>query len=55
MSPLRAEPGVQFFHDSISLQVLLEQTTGFQTTSSRDFFNLDPNLHRWRQSLRQFV
>lgn len=55
MSPLRSEPGVQFFHDSISLQLLLEQTTGFETTNSRDFFNLDPNLPRWRHSLRQFV
>ena len=55
MSPLRDEPGVQFFHDSISLQALLEQTTGLETSSSRDFFNLDLNLHRWRQSLRQFV
>ena len=55
MSPLRDEPGVWFFHDSISLQALLEQTTGLETSSSRDFFNLDLNLHRWRQSLRQFV
>ena len=55
MSPLRAEPGVQFFHDSISLQVLLEHLPDFETSSNRDFFNLDPNLHRWRQSLRQFV
>jgi len=55
MSPLRDEPGVQFFHDSISLQALLEQTTGLETSSSRDFFNLDLNLYRWRQSLRQFV
>ena len=55
MSPLRDETGVQFFHDSISLQALLEQTTGLETSSSRDFFNLDLNLHRWRQSLRQFV
>ena len=55
MSPLRDEPGVQFFHDSTSLQVLLEQMTGLETSSSRDFFNLDLNLYRWRQSLRQFV
>ncbi len=55
MSPLRDEPGVQFFHDSISLQALLEQTTGLETSSGRDFFNLDLNLYRWRQSLRQFV
>lgn len=55
MSPLRDEPGVRFFHDSISLQALLEQATGLETSSSRDFFNLDLNLHRWRQSLRQFV
>jgi hypothetical protein len=41
MSPLRLEPGVQFFHDTISLQALLEQTTGLETSSSRDFFNLD--------------
>ena len=55
MSPLRLEPGVQFFHDSISLQALLMQPTGLETSSSRDFFNLDLNLHRWRQSLRQIV
>ena len=55
MSPLRDEPGVRFFHDSISLQVLLEQMTGLETTNSRDFFNLDLNLYRWRKSLRQFV
>jgi surface carbohydrate biosynthesis protein (TIGR04326 family) len=55
MSPLRLEPGVQFFHDSTSLQALLQQTTGLDTANSRDFFNLDLNLHRWRQSLRQIV
>ena len=55
MSPLRDELGVWFFHDSISLQVLLEQMTGLETTNSRDFFNLDLNLYRWRKSLRQFV
>jgi surface carbohydrate biosynthesis protein (TIGR04326 family) len=55
MSPLRLEPGVQFFHDSTSLQALLQQTTGLDTADSRDFFNLDLDLHRWRQSLRQIV
>jgi len=55
MSPLRLEPGVQFFHDSTSLKALLQQTTGLETANSRDFFNLDLNLHRWRQSLRQIV